>query len=143
MWCNFTNLSVSSENFVSQNPHFAKSALARYTPLDFVELVRKHKIPYYEKKLGQLFCRDSSKQIVEILLAECRGGKVRIATDCTVETIENRGTFSVQTDQGTFESSRLVIATGGLSFAKIGATDFGYRIARQFGLKIVDRRPSD
>ena len=140
--CNFTNLNVTAENFVSQNPHFAKSALARYTPQDFIELVRKYKIAYYEKKLGQLFCRDSSKQIVEMLLAECREAKVRIATGCTVEKIEKNGAFSVQTDQGTFESERIVIATGGLSFAKIGATDFGYQVARQFGLKIVETRPS-
>lgn len=140
--CNFTNLSVTADNFVSQNPHFAKSALARYTAQDFIELVQKHKIAYYEKKLGQLFCRDNSKQIVEMLLAECRESKVRIATGCTVQNVEKNGAFSVQTDQGTFEGDRLVIATGGLSFAKIGATDFGYRVARQFGLKIVETRPS-
>jgi predicted Rossmann fold flavoprotein len=140
--CNFTNRSVTAENFVSRNPHFAKSALARYTPQNFIELVQKHKIAYYEKKLGQLFCRESSRQIVEMLLAECRDAKVRIATGCTVEKIENRGTFSVHSDQGTFESERLVIATGGLSFAKIGATDFGYQVARQFGLKLVETRPS-
>ncbi|MEO5859418.1 MAG: NAD(P)/FAD-dependent oxidoreductase [Pyrinomonadaceae bacterium] len=140
--CNFTNLNVSAENFVSGNPHFAKSALARYTPQDFIELVRRHKIIYYEKKLGQLFCRDSSKQIVEMLLAECREAKVRIAMGCTVGKIEKHGVFAVHTDQGTFESDRLVVATGGLSFAKVGATDFGYKIARQFGLKIVETRPS-
>lgn len=140
--CNFTNLSVTAENFVSQNPHFAKSALARYTPQNFIGLVRKHKIQYYEKKLGQLFCRDSSKQIVEMLLAECRESKVRIATGCTVEKVEKREAFSVETDQGTFEGARLIIATGGLSFAKIGATDFGYKVARQFELKIVNTRPS-
>jgi predicted Rossmann fold flavoprotein len=140
--CNFTNRNVTSENFVSQNPHFAKSALARYTPRDFIELVQKHKIVYYEKKLGQLFCRESSKQIVEMLLAECGESKVRIATGCTVEKVEKHAAFSVQTDQGTFESERIVIATGGLSFAKIGATDFGYQVARQFGLKIVETRPS-
>ena len=140
--CNFTNRSVTAENFVSQNPHFAKSALARYTPQDFLELVHKHKVAYYEKKLGQLFCRESSKQIIEMLLAECRESKVRIATGCTVENVEKNGVFSVRTDQGTFESERFVVATGGLSFAKIGATDFGCRVARQFGLKIVGTRPS-
>lgn len=140
--CNFTNRSVTAENFVSKNPHFAKSALARYTPQDFIELVQKHKIAYYEKKLGQLFCRESSNQIVEMLLAECRDAKVRIVTGCTVEKIEERGSFSVQTDQGVFESARLIVATGGLSFAKIGATNFGYQIAQQFGLKIVEMRPS-
>ena len=140
--CNFTNRSVTAENFVSRNPHFAKSALARYTPQDFIELVQKHKIAYYEKKLGQLFCRESSKQIVEMLLAECRDAKVRIATGCSVENVEKATTFSVTTDQGVFESDRLVIATGGLSFAKVGATDLGYQIARQFGLKIIETRPS-
>lgn len=140
--CNFTNRNVTAENFISQNPHFTKSALARYTPQDFVELVQKYKIAYYEKKLGQLFCRESSKHIVEMLLAECRSAKVRIVTGCAVEKVEKTGTFSVQTDQGTFESARLVVATGGLSFAKIGATDFGYQIARQFGLRLVESRPS-
>jgi len=140
--CNFTNRSVTAENFVSQNPHFAKSALARYTPQDFIGLVQKHKSAYYEKKLGQLFCRESSKQIVELLLAECRAAKVRIETGCTVEKVERNGSFSVHTDKGTFASERLIIATGGLSFAKIGATDFGYKVARQFGLKIVEMRPS-
>lgn len=140
--CNFTNRSVTAENFVSRNPHFAKSALARYTPQDFIDLVHKHKIAYYEKKLGQLFCRESSKQIVEMLLAECREAKVWIATGCTVEKVAKDALFSVRTDQGTFESERLVIATGGLSFAKVGATDFGYKTARQFGLKIVETRPS-
>jgi predicted Rossmann fold flavoprotein len=140
--CNFTNRSVTAENFVSQNHHFAKSALARYTSQDFIDLVQKHRIAYYEKKLGQLFCRESSKQIVEMLLAECRAAKVRIATGCSVETVEKTTDFSITTDQGTFESERLVIATGGLSFAKIGATDFGYQIARQFGLTVVETRPS-
>lgn len=140
--CNFTNRDVSAENFVQQNPHFAKSALARYTPQDFVELVRKHKIDYYEKKLGQLFCRETSRKIVELLLAECRINNVRIGTGCTVEKIEKAETFSVATDRGTFESERLVIATGGRSFAKVGATDLGYRIARTFGIEIVETRPS-
>lgn len=140
--CNFTNLDVSADNFVSQNPHFAKSALSRYTPRDFLELVHKHKIRYYEKKLGQLFCRESSRQIVEMLLAECRTSKVRILTSCAVERVDKSDTFSVQTDQGIFRSSRLVVATGGLSFPKIGATDLGYRIATQFGIEIVETRPS-
>lgn len=140
--CNFTNLSVSAENFVSQNPHFAKSALARYTPQDFIDLVRSHKIRYYEKKLGQLFCKESSRQIVEMLLAECKGPNVKIVTGCSVDRVDRETGFSIFTDQGIFTSEALVIATGGLSFAKIGATDLGYRIARQFGLKIVETRPS-
>ena len=141
--CNFTNLNVTAENFVSHNPHFAKSALARYTPQDFIDLVRRHKIPFYEKKLGQLFCRESSKQIVEMLLAECDAGRVRVLAGCSVESVEHSNeTFVVNTNQGPFESGRLVVATGGLSFAKIGATDLGYRIARQFGLRVEDTRPS-
>ena len=141
--CNFTNLNVGAENFVSRNPHFAKSALARYTPQHFIELVRRHRIPYYEKKLGQLFCRESSKQIVAMLMAECEVGRVDVRTACSVDRVEGwGGTFRVRTSQGEFESPKLVVATGGLSFAKIGATDLGYRIARQFGLKIVETRPS-
>ena len=141
--CNFTNLDVTSENFVSQNPHFAKSALARYTPKDFIELIKKHKIAFYEKKLGQLFCRETSRQIVDMLLAECRDGRVKILTSCSVESVESGGkNFAVRTDQGTFESERLIVATGGLSFAKVGATDLGYKIAKQFGLKMVQTRPS-
>ena len=141
--CNFTNLNVTAENFVSSNPHFAKSALARYTPQHFIELIRRHNIPYNEKKLGQLFCRESSKQIVSMLLAECDAGRVSVLTGCSVESVEHSDeTFVVKTNQGPFESPRLVVATGGLSFAKIGATDFGYRIARQFGLRIENTRPS-
>lgn len=140
--CNFTNINVTAENFVSQNPHFAKSALARYTPQDFIELVRSHKIPYYEKKLGQLFCRESSKLIVEMLLAECRTSKVQIVTGCSIESVEKGGDFTVRSSLGEFIAPILIVATGGLSFAKIGATDLGYRIARQFGMDIVETRPS-
>lgn len=140
--CNFTNLHVTAENFISQNPHFCRSALAGYTPQDFVDLVRLHKIPFYEKKLGQLFCRESSRAIVNMLLAECRRAGVKIRTDCTVTATTRDGDFHVETSQGRFTANSLVVACGGLSFAKIGATDLGYRIARQFGLKIVETRPS-
>lgn len=140
--CNFTNVNTSSENFVSQNPHFCKSALSRYTPQDFVDLVRKHKIAYYEKKLGQLFCRESSRQIVDMLLRECRNARVEIKTLCSVANVSKNDDFKIETDQGVFETKNLVIASGGLSFPKIGATDLGYRIARQFKLKIVQTRPS-
>lgn len=140
--CNFTNREVSANNFISKNPHFCKSALARYTPQDFIELVKSHKIQFYEKTLGQLFCRDSSRQIVEMLLAECEKAKVEIRINCAVTTVSKKDKFTVETNQGNFESESLVIATGGLSFPKIGATDFGYKIARQFGLKIVETRPS-
>lgn len=152
--CNFTNRHTKPENFISQNPHFCKSALSRYTPQDFVELVKKHKIAYYEKKLGQLFCRESSRQIVDLLLAECRAAKVRIQTSCSVTSVSlvssphvskgdpNTANFEVNTTRGTFKSKNVVVACGGLSFPKIGATDLGYKIARQFGLKIVETRPS-
>ena len=140
--CNFTNLHTRPENFVSRNPHFCKSALARYTPNDFVELVKKHKIEFYEKKLGQLFCRESSRQIVEMLLAECARAKAEIRTNCSVKNVSRNDLFEVETNQGTFKSENLVMATGGLSFPKIGATDFGYKIARRFGVKIVSTRPS-
>jgi predicted Rossmann fold flavoprotein len=140
--CNFTNINTRPENFISRNPHFTKSALARYTPQDFIELVRKHKIAYYEKKLGQLFCRERSHQIVDMLLAECKAAKVRIHTDCSVSSVSKNDLFAVESTRGTFTSDSLVIATGGLSFPKIGATDLGYKIAKQFGLKIVPTRPS-
>lgn len=140
--CNFTNKLVRAENFVSENPHFCKSALARYTPQDFVELVKKHRIEFYEKKLGQLFCRNSSRQIVAMLLKECEDANVEIRVNCTVKTVSKNALFEVETNQGNFTSETLVIATGGLSFPKIGATSFGYEIAKQFGLKIVPTRPS-
>lgn len=140
--CNFTNKEVKPENFISNNPHFAKSALARYTPEDFVALVKKHKIEFYEKKLGQLFCRESSRQIVEMLLSECEKAKVKINTNCRIKNIEKKDSFEIETSQGVFACRNLVIATGGLSFPKIGASDFGYKIAEKFGLKIVETRPS-
>jgi predicted Rossmann fold flavoprotein len=139
--CNFTNTGTTSENFVSQNPHFCKSALARYTPADFIALVEKHGIAFHEKKLGQLFCDGSSQQIIDMLLRECRDVGVEIRCGCEVaEARASARAFTVQTNQGTFQSSSLVIATGGLSIAPLGATDFGYRIARQFGLQIEETR---
>jgi len=140
--CNFTNIFTSPENFVSQNPHFSKSALARYTPDDFIRLVKKHKIDFYEKKLGQLFCRESSRQIVDLLLAECERAGVEIRTGCTVLKIDKQNLFLVNMGSSSVECESLVIATGGLSFAKVGATDFGYGVAREFGLKIEPTRPA-
>jgi len=142
--CNFTNIHTKAENFISKNPHFCKSALARYTPNDFVELVKKHRINFYEKKLGQLFCRESSSQIVEMLLYECRKEKVEIRTNCSVRFVRNNaGTaFEIETSQGKFLCESVVIATGGLSIPHIGATDFGYKIAKQFGLKIIETKPA-
>lgn len=140
--CNFTNTNTRAENFISQNPHFCKSVLAGYTSQDFVELVKKHKIPFYEKKLGQLFCRESSRAVLEMLLTECRKARVEIRTSCTVSGVTRSDVFEIETSQGVFTAEKLVIACGGLSFPKIGATDLGYRTACQFGLKIVETRPS-
>lgn len=141
--CNFTNVNTGPENFVSQNPHFSKSALARYTPQDFIALVRKHKIEFYEKKLGQLFCRESSRLIVEMLLRECDRAKVDILTSCEVRTVTRKagGEFELETDNSNLFCENLIIAAGGLSFPKVGATGFGYSVAKQFGLKIVETRP--
>ncbi len=140
--CNFTNINTSAENFISQNPHFSKSALARFTPQDFLELVKKHQIQFYEKKLGQLFCRESSRQIVEMLLAECQQAKVEIRLNCAVKDVVKNEFFVVETNKGLLKSQSLVMACGGLSIPKIGATDFGYKIARKFGLKIIETRPA-
>lgn len=140
--CNFTNIQTRAENFVSQNPHFCKSALAGFTPQDFVEIVRRHHIAYYEKKLGQLFCRDSSRPIVEMLLAECAAARVKVITSCRIENIDRGKDFCLATTAGRLRSAKLVVACGGLSFPKIGATGFGYDVARQFGLRVVDTRPS-
>jgi predicted Rossmann fold flavoprotein len=140
--CNFTNLYASPQNYISTNPHFCKSALARYTPQDFIALVEKHGIRYHEKKLGQLFCDSSSQEIIKMLLAECSSANVEIRTNCSVHKVEKGAAFLVETNHGTFECESLVIATGGLSIAKIGATDFGYRVARQFGLRIQATSPA-
>ena len=139
--CNFTNIHTSPENFLSANPHFCKSALARYTPADFISLVEKHGIRYHEKKLGQLFCDGSSQQIIDLLLGECNAAKVEIRLGCQVTSLQKETSFRIETNQGTLTSSSLVIATGGLSIAPLGATDFGYRVARQFGLHIEAPRP--
>jgi predicted Rossmann fold flavoprotein len=143
--CNFTNLHTGPENFFSANPHFAKSALARYTPADFVHLVEKHGISYHEKKLGQLFCDRAASDVTAMLEQECRdaGVEIRVNTKVTEvgknEALKN-DQFTVQTDDARFGAPRLVVATGGLSIAKIGATSFGYDLARQFGLKIEPPR---
>jgi predicted Rossmann fold flavoprotein len=139
--CNFTNLGAGPENYLSSNPDFCKSALARYTPWDFVALVEKHGVAYHEKKLGQQFCDSSSRAIIDLLLAECAAAKVDIRVNCRVESVSKPGRFRVVTNHDTFESESLVVASGGLSFAKLGASDFGYRIARQFGLRITELRP--
>jgi len=139
--CNFTNVFTNPDNFLSANPHFCKSALARYPPLDFISLVEKHGIAWHEKKLGQLFCDGSSQQIIDLLLRECQTAGVEIRCGCQVLKVQKDDLFRVSTNQGTLDSSSLVIATGGLSIAPLGATDFGYQIARQFGLGIEEPRP--
>ena len=139
--CNFTNIHCSADNFLSSNPHFHKSALARYTPDDFTAMVRHHRIAYHEKKLGQLFCDGTSQQIIDMLLKECDTHGAEIRVNASVTAIKKDGTFMISTVDGNIECSSLVIATGGLSIPKIGATDFGYRIARQFGVRIVATRP--
>jgi len=143
--CNFTNLHTSSENFLSANRHFAKSALARYTPADFVRLVEKHRIPYHEKKPGQLFCDQAASDITAMLEQECRDAGVEIRCNTKVNEVRKNevrknGQFTVQAEDASFDAPRLVVATGGLSIAKIGATSFGYDLARQFGLKIEPPR---
>ena len=150
--CNFTNLHTSPDNFLSANRHFAKSALSRYTPVDFIRLVEKHGIPYHEKKLGQLFCDRAASDITAMLEQECRdaGAELRLNAKVTGvnwdnvhgDELHNNDQFNVQAEDGIFCALRLVVATGGLSIAKIGATSFGYDLARQFGLKIQPPRPA-
>jgi len=151
--CNFTNLHTRPDNFLSANPHFAKSALARYTPADFIALVERHGIPYHEKTLGQLFCDDSAKQIVAMLLTEAAQANVKIVLEAKVQEIRrspdpaaNSGPdqrrFHVQTNTATYATANLVIATGGLSIPKMGATSFGYDIAPQFNIPLREPRPA-
>ncbi|MBA3355403.1 MAG: aminoacetone oxidase family FAD-binding enzyme, partial [Pyrinomonadaceae bacterium] len=140
--CNFTNINTSSDHFISANPHFCKSALAFYTPSDFISLVEKHGIPYHEKKLGQLFCDEGSRRIIEMLLHECEAAGVEIRCGSTVHSVEKEENFEVETETGWVVSQSLVVATGGLSIPTLGATDFGYRMARQFGLAIQEPRPA-
>ncbi len=153
--CNFTNREVTPANFLSENPHFCRSALAGYTPQDFIALLQKHGVPFHEKHKGQLFCDHSAEDIINLLLAECAAGNVERWQPCSVKkvlfsdaenassTINSRaGSYQIDTDRGLIETPQLVIATGGLSIPKIGATDFGYRIAQQFGLALVEPRPA-
>jgi len=139
--CNFTNVHAGPENFLSRNRDFCRSALARYTPWDFIEMVERHGIAYHEKKLGQQFCNGSSRAIIAMLLDECRAAKVEILCNCRVTDMRKSGRFHVTTQAENLACDSLVIATGGLSFAKLGATDFGYRAAAQFGLRVTELRP--
>jgi len=139
--CNFTNTGATAANFLSANPHFCKSALARYTPADFIALVERHRIAYHEKELGQLFCDDSSKQIVRMLLDECVTAGVRIETSCAIARVRHGDAlFHVDTAIGAFSAPALVVATGGLSIPSMGASGFGYDVARQFGHAVLPTR---
>ena len=139
---NFTNLFASPKNYISRNPHFAKSALASYTQHDFIKLVESYDIAYHEKTLGQLFCDGSSKQIINMLLSECQKGQVDVRLNCAVTNIAKNDCFEVSTSDGILSAESIIIATGGLSIPPIGATDFGYKIARQFGLKVLATQPA-
>ena len=141
--CNFTNRATTPANFLSANPHFCRSALARYTPADFIALLQRHRIAWHEKHKGQLFCDDSSEAVIAMLLRECAQGSVTRWQPCAVQAVRHGdGGFELDTDRGTVGAKQLVVATGGLSIPKIGATDFGYRLARQFGHAIVETRPA-
>lgn len=140
--CNFTNLDSRPEAFLSANPHFCKSALARYTQHDFIALVEKHRIAWHEKTLGQLFCDGSSRQIVAMLLAECAAAQVDVRVACKVTGIERSDRFTITTDKGVFTAAALVLATGGLSIPKMGASGFAHDWARRFGLKLTETRPA-
>src|ERR1700722_7911047 len=140
--CNFTNIHCRPENFLSQNPHFAKSALSRFTPADIVALVEKHRIGYHEKTLGQLFCDRSAHDIVTMLEQECAEAKVSIVVSSQIISVTKGERFSVQTANTLFHADSLVVATGGLSIPKMGATGFGYALAEQFGLNIIECRPA-
>ena len=141
--CNFTNLFSTDSNFISENIHFCKSAFAKYTQDDFINLVKKHNIEFYEKKLGQLFCYKSAKDIIDMLVSECNKYKVEIYIDTKIKNLKkNENSYVVQTDKGLITSPSIVVATGGLSIPKIGATDFGYKIAEKFDLKVTNLAPA-
>jgi predicted Rossmann fold flavoprotein len=140
--CNFTNLHTQPKHFLSENPHFAKSALARYTPADFIALVEKHGISYHEKTLGQLFCDRSATEITNMLETECRAANVKIVVNENVREVRRDTAFAVRSDATEYRAPALVVATGGISIPKMGATAFGYDLARQFGLNIVKTRPA-
>ncbi len=141
--CNFTNLHTAPGNFLSNNPDFCRSALARYTPQDFMTLMQRHRIAWHEKHKGQLFCDESSDDVIRMLLSECEQGGVTRWQPCVVQVVRSADAgFELDTDRGPVHATRLVVATGGLSIPKIGASDFGYRLARQFGHRIIETRPA-
>ena len=139
--CNFTNLNTKPENFISSNPSFCRSALARYTPQDFIALLQKHNIGFHEKTLGQLFCDDESEAVIAMLRGECEAAGVKRFMSCEVEEIKHDKRFHISTSRGEFDATALVIATGGLSIPKTGATPFGYHVAEQFGIPITKLKP--
>jgi len=140
--CNFTNVNAGPQHFLSENPHFCKSALSRYTPQDFLGLIKRYRIAYHEKHKGQLFCDNSAEDVIAMLKAECDLAKVQWRLGCAVQGVGKQGAaFRIDTDAGVLLAANLVVATGGLSIPKIGATDFAYRIARQFDVKVIDTRP--
>ena len=140
--CNFTNLYTTSDNFLGNNPHFAKSALSQYTQHEFIHLIESYNIAYHEKTLGQLFCDGSSRQIIDMLVYMCKKYQVKIRLSCNITDISKSDSFKIESNQGIFNSKALIIATGGLSIPKIGASDFGYNIAKKFGLNIIETRPA-
>ncbi len=140
--CNFTNVRTSPAEFVSENPNFCTSALTRFTPEDFIRMVQEHRICFHEKKLGQLFCDHSAQEIVDMLLEECRKAGVEVFLNSQIQAVEKSRRFTVRSAQGDFSCESVVVATGGLSIPKLGASDLGYRIARQFELHVVDPAPA-
>ena len=140
--CNFTNLYVEPENFLSENPHFCKSALSRYTQWDFIDLVCKHQIAYHEKSLGQLFCDDSSKEILDMMLSEAEQAGATLKTRCEVTQVTFDGGYKLQTSQGEMTANSLVVASGGLSVPTLGGSDIGYRVAGQFGHQLAPLKPA-
>ncbi|MFZ2446313.1 MAG: NAD(P)/FAD-dependent oxidoreductase [Syntrophobacteraceae bacterium] len=140
--CNFTNRVVGPENYISKNPHFATSALSRFTPPDFLAMLERRQIRFEEREKGRLFCSENSRRIVDMLKAECDGASVRLLLDCGISEIRRGENFSVATNRGIFHAGSLVVATGGLALPSIGATNFGYAVARQFGMKVTALRPA-
>ncbi|MDX5152541.1 MAG: aminoacetone oxidase family FAD-binding enzyme, partial [Acidiferrobacterales bacterium] len=138
--CNFTNLDIHNSKYLSANPHFCKSALSRYTQQDFIALVEKHNVPYHEKVDGQLFCDHSSKDIVAILRSECSVAGIEIKIDCEISDVNKNDAFALKTSCGEFRCDKLVVASGGLSVPTLGGSDFGYRLARQFGHTVLPTR---
>ncbi|VAX36220.1 Uncharacterized protein YhiN [hydrothermal vent metagenome] len=139
--CNFTNIHTEFQNYLSSNPHFFKSALSCFTPHDFCQMVEQYSVPYHEKKLGQLFCDDSAQSIIDLLLNECDKYNVEIFCDSKINNVINSASFTIKTNHEEFQCESLVIASGGLSIPSLGASNFGYRIANQFGLNIIETRP--